>query len=53
MINPLALTKDEQEQIVAVLQLCGVVSRDDVFRTASKRLRLARETHSEDATVDA
>lgn len=40
--DPLALTAGEQNQIVAVLLLTGLASKDDVYRAANIRDREKR-----------
>lgn len=47
MCNPLALTAAEEDQIVAVLLLTGVVTKVDVYQAANLRRRAAFEASHE------
>jgi hypothetical protein len=43
MHDPLALSVAEQDHLVAVLLLTGVISRTDIYRAANLRRRAAFE----------
>jgi hypothetical protein len=43
-LDPLALTPNEEDQMVAVLLLTGLASKDDVYRAANVRRRIEFES---------